>query len=325
MSIYLKRIELMDKTLLHKYFRGGASSEEERTIMDWVDASEENKTEYLSERKLWNAFLVHWNESSMKSKSKSFVLTNTFLRIASIAAMIALVFAVFWKYLPSTSNRYADSKLAMVIVPPGQHVQLVLEDGSKVWLNSNSVFVYPTTFNKRFRTVQLDGEGYFEVTHDNQKPFIVKTKKYNIRVWGTTFNVYAYKGGTDEFETSLLEGSVDVSTRSDVRRQHIILQPDEKVSEKNGYLQKQAIGSYDRFRWKDRLICLDDVPFGDLMKKFAVYYNVQINIRNSKVFAYRCTGKFRQSDGIEYALRVIQKDLNFKFTRDEEKNVITIK
>lgn len=55
--------------------------------------------------------------------------------------------------------------------------------------------------------------------------------------------------------------------------EHIILRPDEKVSDKNGYLQKQAVGSYDRFRWKDGLICLDDVPFGDLMKRFAVYYN----------------------------------------------------
>jgi len=313
----------MDKALLHKYFRGYASSEEERTIMDWVGASEENKTEYLSERKLWNALLVHWNESSIKEKPRPFVLTDTSLRIAGIAAMIILVFAVFWKYLPS--NISADSKLATVIVPPGQHVQLVLEDGSKVWLNSNSVFVYPTTFNKRFRTVQLDGEGYFEVAHNNQKPFIVRTKNYNIRVMGTTFNVYAYNKQANEFETSLINGSVDISAKSDLRRQHIILQPNEKVSDKNGYLQKQAIGSYDRFRWKDGLICLDDVPFGDLMKRFAVYYNMQIIIRNSKVFAYRCTGKFRQSDGIEYALRVIQKDLNFKFTRDEEKDVITIK
>lgn len=311
----------MDRTLLHKYFKGDTSLEEEQTIMDWADASEENKTEYLSERKLWNALLVHWNDKTERKQPKN--LAFLFWKVAGIAAMIALICVLSCLYF--LENNPHDSKFQAVVVPPGQHVELVLEDGSKVWLNSNSVFVYPTTFNKRFRTVQLDGEGYFEVAHDNQKPFIVKTKKYNIRVWGTTFNVYAYSKQTNEFETSLINGSVDISSKSDLRRQHIVLQPDEKVSDKKGYLQKQAIGSYDRFRWKDGLICLDDVPFGDLMKKFAVYYNVQINIRNSKVFAYRCTGKFRQSDGIEYALRVIQKDLNFKFTRDEEKNVITIK
>jgi transmembrane sensor len=312
----------MDKALLHKYFRGETSKEEERLIMDWADSSEANHAEYLEERKMWNALLVHFHENA-NIRFNTFVLSGTFRRIASIAAIIALLFTVSWIYL--SNNRHNDAKLATVIVPPGQRVQLILEDGTRVWLNSNSVFVYPTTFNDKLRTVQLNGEAYFEVTHDAEKPFIVKTSKYNIKVLGTTFNVYAYKSATEEFETSLLEGSVDVSTRSDVRRQHIILNSNEKVSDVNGYLHKQAIGSYDRFKWKDGLICLDDVPFGDLMKKFAIYYNIRIDIYNSKVFAYRCTGKFRQSDGIEYALRVIQKDLKFKFTRDDERNIITIK
>ena len=79
----------MDKALLHKYFRGYASSEEERTIMDWVGASEENKTEYLSERKLWNALLVHWNDKAERKQPKN--LAFMFWKIGGIAAMIALV------------------------------------------------------------------------------------------------------------------------------------------------------------------------------------------------------------------------------------------
>jgi len=312
----------MDKALLHKYFRGEASKEEERLIMDWADSSEANRAEYLEERKMWNALLVHWNELNSRTKARVNTTFLTFNKIAGIAAMFALVLAFSWIYLNSGQK---ESKLSAVVVPPGQRVQLILEDGTKVWLNSSSTFTYPTTFNSKLRVVQLDGEGYFEVAHNAKRPFIVKTKRYNIKVLGTTFNVYAYSKRTDEFEASLINGSVDVSARSDIGRKHIFLKPNEKVVEIDGLLQKQTIGSLDRFKWKDGLIYLDDVPFGELMKKFSVYYDIQIVIHNSKVYNYRCTGKFRQSDGIEYALRVIQKDLNFQFVRDDERNVITIK
>ena len=312
----------MDKALLHKYFRGEASKEEERLIMDWADSSEANRAEYLEERKMWNALLVHWNELNNRTKARVNTTFLTFNKIAGIAAMFALVLAFSWIYLNSGQK---ESKLSAVVVPPGQRVQLILEDGTKVWLNSSSTFTYPTTFNSKLRVVQLDGEGYFEVAHNAAKPFIVKTKKYNIRVLGTTFNVFAYSKRTKDFEASLIKGSIDVSLRSDIGRKHFFLKSSESVVEINGLLQKQTISNYDRFRWKDGLICLDDVPFDELMRRFAVYYDIQINIENPKVYSYRCTGKFRQSDGIEYALRVIQKDLKFRFIRDDDNNVITIK
>lgn len=312
----------IQRELLHKYFRGETVPDEEKQIMDWAEASPENYCLYLEERKKWNALLIHYHSASRQtqtaqSKKHSFTTWKT----VSIAASIALLFALSWIV---TQTEKETAGLQAVVVPAGQRVELQLEDGTRVWLNSNSSFTYPTSFGKRNREVVLDGEGYFEVASNEKKPFIVKTHKYDIKVLGTAFNVYAYQKENGAFETSLIRGSVEVSspTASD---HPVILQPNEMVCEVNGALRKTTIDHTDRFRWKDGLICVDDIPFEALMEKFSVYYDIHIKIENESVLDYRPTAKFRQSDGIEYALRVLQRDCRFNYTRDDETNTIIIR
>lgn len=311
----------MEKELLHKYFRGDTSPQEEKQVMDWAEASAGNYRQYLEERKIWNALLIHYTTSAEKveafsAQNKSFILW----KIGSIAASIALLISLSW--IIFTANKEEPQSLQAVMVPAGQRVQLVLGDGTKVWLNSKSTFTYPTSFGKNIREVELDGEGYFEVTKNEKAPFIVKTRKYDIKVLGTTFNVSAYQNKLSAFETSLLEGAIDVSTGD--QTEWISLTPNEKVTEIDGILQKDTINNPEHLRWREGLICLDDEPFENLMRKFAVYYGIDIVINNPNVLKYKCTGKFRQTDGIEYALRVLQKDVKFKYLRDDELNSITI-
>lgn len=311
----------MEKELLHKYFRGDTSPQEEKQVMDWAEASADNYRQYLEERKIWNALLIHYTTSAEKveafsAQNKSFILWE----ISGIAASIALLISLSW--IIFTANKEEPQSLQAVMVPAGQRVQLVLGDGTKVWLNSKSTFTYPTSFGKNIREVELDGEGYFEVTKNEKAPFIVKTRKYDIKVLGTTFNVSAYQNKLSAFETSLLEGAIDVSTGD--QTEWISLTPNEKVTEINGILQKDTINNPEHLRWREGLICLDDEPFENLMRKFAVYYGIDIVINNPNVLKYKCTGKFRQTDGIEYALRVLQKDVKFKYLRNDELNSITI-
>lgn len=317
----LNRIMEMQRELLHKYFRGGTSPEEEKLIMDWADASPDNYHQYLEERKKWNALLLHLHIGQKKNttpaKEKSFNLW----KIAGIAASIALLVALSWIQFGMKAEQTAG--LQSVLVPAGQRVQLVLEDGTKVWLNSKTIFSYPTSFGNKSREVQLEGEGFFEVAHDTKKPFIVKTDNYNIRVLGTTFDVRAYGKDDSKFETCLLNGSVHVSSNRNAS-ETITLAPKEKVIEINGKLEKKELGSLDRFRWKDGLICIDDIPFDQLMKLFEDYFDTRVIIKSNTVSDYKCTGKFRQSDGMQYALRVIQKDLKFNFSQDDDTKEITI-
>lgn len=310
----------MNKELLHTYFSGESTEKEEAQIMNWAEASSENYRQYLEERKLWNAILIHYTKKDTAPSVQSNNIQLNIWKAISVAATVATLIAMSWIYIHDFRT---DRKMQAVIVPPGQRVQLILEDGTRVWLNSKSKLTYPASFGNNTREVTLEGEGFFEVTRNKEKPFIVKTHKYDVKVLGTTFNVYAYNTKRSSFETSLLQGSVDVISTENSNR-HILLKPHEKVTEENGVLQKSTIENLDRYRWKDGLICLDDEPFVDLMRKFSIYYDIQIKIENPTVRDYHCTGKFRQSDGVEYALKVIQKDLKFSYTRDDESNTIVI-
>jgi len=313
----------MNKELLYKYFSDKATYEEEKLILDWVDTSAENYKEFLKERKIWNAVIINSNgEQQFIEKKKqnpinwwrlSTIMTAT---VACVALLFSLSSALF-----NTSTR--KSGIHTIIVPPGQRTQLILEDGTIAWLNARTVITYPATFESNSRNITLDGEGYFEVKPDKDRPFIIETEKYNVNVIGTTINVYAYRNSSNPFELSLLTGKVNIDDKKG-NIQNIQLKSNEYAIEEEGKLRKDKIMSLDRFRWKDGLICLDDEPFEVLMKKFSGYYDIQIIVQNKNLYTYRCTGKFRMSDGIDYALRVLKKDVKFNYTRNDDTNSITI-
>lgn len=311
----------MEKNLLHKYFKGETLPEEERRIVDWAEASPENYQSLLRERRLWNTTLLSYSLGQTKVVTRSRFSFNLW-QATSIAATIALLISLSWNFLHTNTAEAGDRQ--RVFVPVGQRVQLDLADGTKVWLNSNTTFIYPASFGADTREVELNGEGYFEVAKDAEKPFIVQTKQYAIRVLGTTFDVYAYADGMDRFETSLLEGAVTVSSRTEPG-ESIRLRPNEQVVVSEGKLLKQPVTDEARFRWIDGLLCLDDVPFAELVKRLSDYYDTPITIENQQVLDYRCTGKFRQIDGLDHALRVLQKDVRFTYERDYTDNHIIIK
>jgi transmembrane sensor len=125
-----------------------------------------------------------------------------------VAASIALLLGNIMDCMGSFRKIKILQHNQTVIVPAGQRVQLVLADGTKVWLNSKTTFTYPAALSAdKNREVTLNGEAYFEVKKDAEHPFLVKTNTYDIQVFGTTFNVYAYDNA-DYFETSLINGSV---------------------------------------------------------------------------------------------------------------------
>ena len=113
----------------------------------------------------------------------------------------------------SKNSKPEESKMNEVVIPFGKKSQLILEDGTKVWLNAGSRMAFPTKFTGKKREVFLEGEAYFEVAHNQNLPFMVNTGEIIIKVLGTRFNISAYK--TDKLtETVLLEGKVAISEMS---------------------------------------------------------------------------------------------------------------
>ena len=126
-----------------------------------------------------------------------------------------------------------------------------------------------------------------------------------------------------KFETTLIEGIVDIYP---IGSDQVItrLTKDEFFGSYNGKYKKTTLPSYEYLRWKEGLYCFDDAPFNSLLNKLEKYYNVNISVRNLNILNYRCTGKFKEHDGIEHILKVIQKDHKFTYSINEEKDSIII-
>ena len=183
--------------------------------------------------------------------------------------------------------------------------------------------MYNSNFGTNERNVELDGEAFFEVAKNKKIPFYVHTEKNKIKVVGTSFNVCAYKN-SGEFETSLIEGSVEVYP-IDSKKLIACLKKNQSLSIKKEIASKGVVKSAEFLKWKDGLYCFDDSPFQSILNKLEVYYGVNIIVENPEVLNYYCTGKFNEKDGIEHILKVIQKDHNFTYTINKNEKTITIR
>lgn len=313
----------MNQEILYHFFEGKATFDEETAVRNWMDASAENKKEFFRERKLFDAMLLLADAGTGKSKKTRLFINRSLLKeLCKIAAIVTITLASATLY--RTISRLNESvAMHSITVPAGQRVNLTLPDGTNVWLNARSQMKYPVTFGKNNREVTLDGEAYFDVTPDKEKPFLVQTFKYSIKVLGTKFNVEAYSD-TKTFETSLMEGAVTVTSLKNTA-QSVALTPNNKVTDINGTLETSGITDYNNYKWKDGLICFKDRPFTEIMKEFEKCYGVKIVIENQKVQGFMFTGKFRHSDGVNYALGILKKNVPFTYQRDDEKQIIYIK
>ena len=313
----------MNKDILYKFFEGNASFEEEAAVKQWMEESAENRLAFLKERKLFDAMLLLGNEEIIKNGKKRFSINLSSLRteLIKIAAVVAITLGGSYFYYQSSLEKELMA-MQTITVPAGQRINITLVDGTNVWLNARTSLSYPVKFGKNNRQVVLDGEAYFDVTKDKSKPFIVQTDNYNVEVLGTQFDVNAYSE-TGEFETTLMSGSVKVASASD-STQKITLKPNNKVFLQDGKLHVTAVDDYNPYRWKEGLICFKNETFTSIMKDFEKYYGLTIQVKNKNVFKYVYTGKFRQTDGIDYALRLLQKDIKFTYQRDDENQIIYI-
>jgi ferric-dicitrate binding protein FerR (iron transport regulator) len=170
--------------------------------------------------------------------------------------------------------------------------------------------------------VTVSGEAYFDVAENSRKPFIVSTQNMEMKVLGTQFNVYSYPGAGC-IKTDLIEGSLMVYSKESPNTS-VTLKPDEQIVVKNGKMSLRKIQNSDYFLWKDGIYTFENERLLDIIEKLQLYYDVKIVVKDPEIFNVRYTGKFRQRDGIDEILRIIQKIQRFNVQKDTENNVITI-
>lgn len=307
----------MNTELLQRYIAGDVTEAERKQVLEWIEESPEHLREYRAQRKLYDIALWRTDISIDESiPSKHFPWKKTIREMLKIAAIFAVVL-IGSHYIWNQPEK--SEAVQSVYVPAGQRAELVLADGTEVWLNSRSRLTFPGSFDGDTRNVKLDGEGYFVVKSDAEHPFIVETNRYDVRVLGTEFNVIAYSNDS-VWETSLLKGKVEVLAQGiDVE-----LEPDTRLSLQANKLVKGNIKEMDYFRWREGLICFHDISLKDMMEKLELYYGVNIEVNNRNILRNHYTGKFRTGDGIEHVLRVLKLSNRFTYTKDDETNTITI-
>lgn len=309
----------LNRELLYRFFNKETTLEEEKKIRLWIEESDENRQEFFRERKLFDAILLHGDLAYKKVRTRFYIPWRRIAAaLSGVAAIVLLTIYVTTYFLQQS---FRDETMNTVIVPQGQRVSLTLADGTKVWLNAKTKMEYPQSF-KAFdeRIVKVDGEAYFEVSKNKNRPFIVKTSKGDLEVLGTKFYVSAY-ATTDIFETSLIEGRVKVHTAYE----DMTLYPRDKAVLQNGILTRKHIDDMDIYRWRDGLYCFKNLSFEDVLKQFEIYYDVRFVKENPQMANPKLNGKFRLIDGVDYALRVLQREVGFSFRRDEETSVIYLK
>ena len=306
----------MDRYLLYRFFNGQATEEEIARIRQWEQSSTDHATALKQERKLYDMMILA-RDTGAQGNHRIRPARYYWGVLATAAA--ALLLGVFLWLRPERTDSVNIAQNT-ISVPPGQHVNLRLPDGSDVWLNAGTTLTYPPAFKKEGREVFLDGEALFEVARNEKVPFIVKTYAKSVSVLGTRFDVDASRQ-RNTFRIALFNGKVRIDGQESDKP--VFLSPGETASlDTDGRLAVTKTTHPEEYRWYEGLYCFNDKAFPEILRDLERYFDLEISLNNPDVKDIILTGKFRISDGPETALKVLQNSFPFQYTKDN--NLITI-
>lgn len=215
---------------------------------------------------------------------------------------------------PLIREHILQTQQSKLIVPKGRRSSIILSDNSRIWLNSGTTLVYPSSFKGDKREIYVDGEIYIEVEKDSLRPFFVKTSKLNIEVLGTKFNVSAYSSDMEQMVT-LVEGSIAI-TNSGKKN---ILQPNQLLTiADNGDYKINDVSVMDYICWRYGWIQAHTTSLKELAKRLSRYYDKEI-ICDPQVNMLKCSGKLVLFDDLEKVLYTISKNMNIDYRYKDNK------
>lgn len=298
----------MDKELLYRFFEGSASTDEIKKVKEWTEESEDNYRQFLKERKLFDFIQLFDISSYVKSSKYIGIKKNRYLReIIKIAAVI--IFTLGLTSVLFFSNR-KDNNIAMqtIIVPEGQRVNVILPDGTDVWLNSGTKMSYPLSFISKSRRVELDGEAYFDVIRDESNPFVVHTSYMDVEVLGTKFNV-SIDSVAGVFSTILETGKVKLTSLD--KHDELFLNPGQMCKAFNDSIMVCNVNTNLYTAWKDEYITINSLKLDDVMKMLESCYHTNIYIEDDTLKKSVFSGRFSRDNTLLDILTAIQSTTPF--------------
>ena len=293
--------------LIHKISETRELKDSEE-LLEYINKSGENTDEYIRYKTLW-AILQTGNEMDDETIHKGYNVVKRSIKgwkssiLASVAKYaVVVILALVGGYLINSVGFNNNIEENEIWVPKGNRTSVILPDGTKVWLSNGSRLLYPEKFVGASRNVQIEGEGFFEVTHDKDHPFIVNVGQHRIKVLGTKFAVVAYPD-EDNVKAELISGKIQFEIQAgdteDSYKSYEVKPMSSLVYNKtSGKMYEATIpdGFYDY--WQNGIYRFKDERFDSLAKKIARIYNVEIVFGDEELKSRIFTGTLSVDDNI---------------------------
>lgn len=318
--------------LFNKYEKADCTPDETRMVDNFFDSykkdTEWNESKHGNEGEIENRILQgigkNIHPKIYKSKKRRFVTASALL----VAASISILFFVGIMTFNSKSTEVKTELTVNKVVrstEKGQKYSIVLSDGTKVRLNSESRLIFPQKFTGDKREVELVGEAFFDVARNEKMPFIVKTNRLNTEVLGTSFNIKAHRN--EKTTVSVATGKVKINAidngvLANGPKENVYLLPNQQVvyHPSSSYLKKTNVDLEKFIAWKDDVILFDGISFGDAAKVLEKWYDVKISFDQqslSNCSLLRSSYKNESLENVLKSLKFIQ-GIDFQFTNDHE-------
>ncbi|MBI9054660.1 MAG: FecR family protein [Bacteroidales bacterium] len=331
-----KDSEHIDDKLLLRFLLGEASQDEMTQVQEWLQLSEKNRKVLDDYEAIWSesgkltpnpvavdipSAWINMSERIDKFESKKTIKTiplkSKFIKISYSAAAILIIFiAIYQLILKPTPTLQIASNIEVI--------KNTLPDGSLIALNSNSTISYPKKFNKNERRIKLEGEAFFDVERNEEKPFIIEAGNAFVQVLGTKFNVKAYENS--EIEVIVTEGLVKlyIIDSETLDSSSIFLKAGQKgiisIQENRPIYVSENIP--DELAWMDYTLIFKDTDLKRALSLLEDHYNVKIKVSDKRILNCRLTTTFT-NNSIDDIIEVIVATFEFEYTK--ENNTYTIK
>jgi len=308
----------MNIELLKKYFNNNCSPEEVDIVVEWFKTNAGDSKGRSVLKQLWNEMeedevndvdfdqlldKIHHKINIQNTQNinhsqtqKKGVIKSLMPFIVKIAASLFIPLLAISLYYFSKDVLYTEKPVYSEITSPnGSRTFFELPDGSKVWLNNGSSLRFPNKFTGSCRILELKGEGYFEIAHNNKMPLVVKSGDLQVMVHGTEFNVMAYPDD-DDLSVTLVKGSVSLQKikENNKVKELLRLKPDQQAiyNKTNNEVDYMKVNTEKYISWKNGTLIFIDDPIDVVMQKLERWYNVDIKLKNKELSKITYTATF---------------------------------
>lgn len=319
--------------LAQKYLDGKATPEEKRLLDEWYDTVHSGlpetvnlpqaETEETVKQRMFNNLNQQLFTQAKPGKQGS-VIKLLAVWTGSVAAVMALMVFTYTWFNREAIIKPAISEHQLVQVPTNRVMHLTLPDGSKVWLNAGSVFRYPKTFAGKTRVVELvEGRAFFDIKHQTEHPFIVKTNTLNITVLGTSFDVRSYKkeGST---RVSVVTGKVGITRpASPAGTKAIMLEAKQQlvICNKMDCIQKAPVGDVVVNEWCKNNFVFDQESLSSVFKALEKEYHTKIMVGDQHLLDEKITININNQH-LDSILKILSFSKHFKYQMANDSTVI---